>query len=407
MSRILRRKTPSVPIGNIAIGSNQPVAIQSMTDTPTADRAATLAQTIALIKAGSELVRWTINDDAAAQAVPKIIKSLRQRGYAAPIIGDFHFNGHYLLSKYPAAAKALAKYRINPGNIGKGRQHDENFAAFIKTARQYNKPVRIGVNWGSLDEELKTRLLQRNSRSRHPQDSNVIMRQTMVASALESADYARALGLKANQIVLSVKMSGLQDMVAVYEQLAQKCDYALHLGLTEAGTGTAGTVASAAALGILLQQGIGDTIRVSITPQPRIPRTQEVTIARALLQSLSLRHFAPSIISCPGCGRTDRNYFQKINARIRAHIESVLPKWQKLYPGFEHLKIAIMGCVVNGPGESRHADIGISLPGAAEKISAPVFIGGNRVAVLQGKNIERQFIRILEKYLKNRFGASR
>ncbi|MBI5149740.1 MAG: flavodoxin-dependent (E)-4-hydroxy-3-methylbut-2-enyl-diphosphate synthase [Candidatus Omnitrophica bacterium] len=398
-----RRKTLSVGVGNVLLGGGHPVVIQSMTDTPTADVERTLKQVIELIEAGSEMVRLTVNDDAAARVVPEIIARLRGRGTTAPVIGDFHFNGHTLLAKHPDCARLLDKYRINPGNVGKREKHDENFAQIIKIAIDNNKPVRIGVNWGSLDQELVTALMDRNARRKNPKDSKEVTYQAMVHSALESAALARKLGMKKDKIVISVKMSVLQDMVTVYSQLAKECDYALHLGLTEAGADVQGIASSAAALAILLQQGIGDTIRVSLTPQPNVPRTREVEVCKAILQSLGLRYFAPSVTSCPGCGRTTSDYFQYLAKDINEHIQRSMPVWKKQYPGVERMKIAVMGCVVNGPGESRHADIGISLPGASEKPVAPVYADGKQLTTLKGEHIKEEFTAILEDYLRRKF----
>lgn len=398
-----RRKTPSVIIGNLALGQDHPIRIQSMTDTPTADVEATLAQTRELIAAGSELVRWTINDHDAAKGAAQAISHLRQEGITTPIIGDFHFNGHTLLGKNPQTAKLLDKYRINPGNVGKGRLHDDNFAQIIKIAVDNGKPVRIGVNWGSLDQELLTELMDRNAKLSHPKTSSEVTREAMVQSALQSAEYALKLGLPQEKLVLSVKMSGLQDMVAVYERLAKACDFALHLGLTEAGAGIKGTVSSSAALSILLQQGIGDTIRVSLTPQPGVPRSKEVEVCKELLQSMGFRYFSPSVTSCPGCGRTSSNYFQYLAQDINSHIKCKMPLWQKQYPGIEEMKVAVMGCVVNGPGESRHADIGISLPGTSETPIAPVYMDGKEFKTLKGEHIKEEFIDILETYIKERY----
>jgi len=400
-----RRKTPTVQVGSVFLGSQYPVVIQSMTDTATADVKATLAQTIELIEAGSELVRWTVNDEKAAQAVPETIKILRDRGYHTPIVGDFHFNGHRLLAKFPEAAKALDKFRINPGNVGKGQLHDDNFATIVKIAVEHNKAIRIGVNWGSLDQELLTRLMDENGKSHHPKEAKEVTYDAMIQSALHSAEYAQKLGVKKEKIVLSVKMSILQDMVTVYSRLAKKCDYVLHLGLTEAGGDVQGISASSAALTILLQQGIGDTIRVSLTPQPKVSRAREVEVCKALLQAMGLRYFAPSVTSCPGCGRTSSNYFQYLAKDINEHIVRQMPMWKKEFPGVEKLKIAVMGCVVNGPGESRHADIGISLPGASEKPIAPVYIDGKEAVTLKGDKIKEEFITILENYIETRLGA--
>jgi len=398
-----RRKTPVVAIGRVLLGGGHPVVIQSMTDTPTADVERTFRQVIELIDAGSEMVRVTVNDDDAARAVPEIIKALRAQGYAAPIIGDFHFNGHTLLSKHPDCARLLDKYRINPGNVGRGQRHDENFARIVKMAVEHDKPVRIGVNRGSLDQEFLTVMMNQNAKLKNPRDAKEVTYKAMIQSALHSAELARKCGLKKNQIVISVKMSALQDMVTVYSMLARKCDYALHLGLTEAGSDVQGITASAAALSILLQQGIGDTIRVSLTPRPNVSRAKEVEVCKYLLQSMGLRYFAPSVTSCPGCGRTASDYFQYLAKDINEHIQRNMPVWKKRYPGVERLKIAVMGCVVNGPGESRHADIGISLPGASEKLVAPVYADGEQLTTLKGDHIKEEFTAILEDYLRKKF----
>jgi (E)-4-hydroxy-3-methylbut-2-enyl-diphosphate synthase len=374
-----------------------------MTDTPTADVEATLAQTMELITAGSEMVRWTVNDQDAARGAAEVISRLRADGISTPIIGDFHFNGHTLLSKNPKTARLLDKYRINPGNVGRGRLHDDNFAQIVKIAVDNGKAVRIGVNWGSLDQELLTELMDLNAKSSIPKDFSEITRDAMVKSALQSAEYAIKLGLSKDKLVLSVKMSGLQDMVAVYQALAQACDFALHLGLTEAGAGLKGAVSSAAALSILLQQGIGDTVRVSLTPQPHVPRSKEVEVCKELLQSMGFRYFSPSVTSCPGCGRTSSDYFQYLARDINGHIKLKMPLWQKQYPGIQEMKIAVMGCVVNGPGESRHANIGISLPGASEKPMAPVYVDGKEFKTLKGEHIKEEFIDILETYIKQRY----
>ena len=404
MAHIRRRKTPTVNIGPLALGSDYPIRIQSMTDTPTADVDATLTQTKELIAAGSELVRWTVNDHDAARGAAEAITHLRAEGLTTPIIGDFHFNGHTLLSKNPQAAKLLDKYRINPGNLGKGRLHDDNFSQIIKIAVDNGKAVRIGVNWGSLDQELLTDLMDKNAKSSNPKDFSEVTREAMVQSALQSAEYALKAGLPKEKLVLSVKMSGLQDMVAVYQKLAHACDFVLHLGLTEAGSDLKGEVSSAAALSILLQQGIGDTIRVSLTPQPGVPRSKEVEVCKELLQSMGFRYFLPSVTSCPGCGRTSSNYFQYLAKDINSYIKLKMPLWQKQYPGIQEMKIAIMGCVVNGPGESRHADIGISLPGASESPMAPVYKDGVEFKTLKGHLIKEEFIEILEDYIKERYG---
>jgi (E)-4-hydroxy-3-methylbut-2-enyl-diphosphate synthase len=402
MNPITRRKTPTVEIGQVRLGSDYPIVIQSMTDTPTADVEATYRQTIELINAGSELVRWTINDSDAAVGAAHVIKRLRSEGIKTPIIGDFHFNGHILLNKHPETAKLLDKYRINPGNVGKGRQHDDNFASIVKIAIANGKAVRIGVNWGSLDQELLTEQMDANAKLSDPKDFRDVTIDAMIQSALRSADYAMTLGQPKNKIVLSVKMSVLQDMVAVYQRLAKECDYALHLGLTEAGADIKGAVSSASALSILMQQGIGDTIRVSLTPQPNVTRAKEVEVCKEILQSMGFRYFAPSVTSCPGCGRTSSNYFQFLARDINDHIKLKMPLWKKQYKGVEELKIAVMGCVVNGPGESRHADIGISLPGASETPIAPVYADGKQMTTLKGDHIKEEFIDILENYIKNR-----
>jgi (E)-4-hydroxy-3-methylbut-2-enyl-diphosphate synthase len=400
-----RRNTPTVKIGHLALGSQFPVRIQSMTDTPTADIEKTLAQTKELIAAGSELVRWTINDDKAAKGAVEIIKILRQEGIQTPIIGDFHFNGHILLRNNPETAKALDKYRINPGNVGKGQFHDDNFAQIVKIAIEYGKAVRIGVNWGSLDQELLTELMDTNAKHKEPKDFRDVTIDAMIQSALRSSEYAVKLGLPKEKIILSVKMSVLQDMVHAYERLAKESDLVLHLGLTEAGSDIKGAVSSASALAILLQQGIGDTIRVSLTPEPNVSRAKEVEVCKEILQSMGFRYFAPSVTSCPGCGRTSSNYFQYLAQDINAHIKLKMPFWQKNYPGVEQLKIAVMGCVVNGPGESRHADIGISLPGASERPMAPVYVDGQELMTLKGERIKEEFIMILENYIKNRYSV--
>ncbi|OGX05518.1 MAG: 4-hydroxy-3-methylbut-2-en-1-yl diphosphate synthase [Omnitrophica WOR_2 bacterium GWA2_47_8] len=398
-----RRKTPTVKIGQVSIGSDHPIVIQSMTDTPTADVSLTVKQTIELIETGSELVRWTVNNDEAAAGAVESIKVLKDKGFNTPIIGDFHFNGHTLLKKHKDCAKALSKYRINPGNVGKGNRHDENFSEIIKIAVENDKPVRIGVNWGSLDQELLTHLMDKNAKSKNPKDAREVTLDAMLESALQSAGLAEKIGLKKNKIILSAKMSILQDMVAAYSRLARKCDYPLHLGLTEAGSDIQGISSSSAALGILLQQGIGDTIRVSLTPQPGVPRSREVEVCKQLLQSLGLRYFKPSVTSCPGCGRTTSDYFQYLAKDINEHISFKMPSWKKEFPGVEKLKIAVMGCVVNGPGESRHADIGISLPGASEKPIAPVYIDGKQYTTLKGERIKEEFIVILETHLKTKY----
>ncbi len=393
-------------VGNVLLGSDHPVVIQSMTDTPTAELYATFTQTIQLIEAGSELVRWTINDDAAAEGAIRVIRQLRAAGIQTPIVGDFHFNGHLLLSKHVELADLLDKYRINPGNVGKGAHHDKNFAQVIQIAVKRNKAVRIGVNWGSLDQEILSVVMDSNSKAKTPKDINEVMYAAVMESALESAQYALELGLPKEKLVISAKLSSVPDMVEVYERIARSCDYVLHLGLTEAGGGLKGTVASSTALAILLQKGIGDTIRVSLTPKPGAPRSREVEVCRELLQSLEQRHFIPTVVSCPGCGRTQSIFFRDLAQDLQQYIDSRIPDWRKEFPGVEKLKIAVMGCVVNGPGESKHADIGISLPGAMEDPDAPVYVEGKKVATLRGENIKVQFIEILENYIRKRFCRS-
>lgn len=405
MSIITRRKTPTVYVGHVPVGSDFPIVVQSMTDTPTADVEKTYAQTVQLVEAGSELVRWTINDDNAARGAVECIHRLRKVGINVPIVGDFHFNGHTLLNKHEELAQLLAKYRINPGNVGKGDRHDDNFAAIIKVAIKHDKPVRIGVNWGSLDQELLTTLMDENAQLAQPKEANEVMREAMIQSALQSAAYAIKLGLGKDRITISAKVSVLQEMVAVYQDLAVRCDYALHLGLTEAGADVKGIASSAAALSILMQQGIGDTIRVSLTPQPDVPRAREVEVCKEILQAMGFRYFAPSVTSCPGCGRTSSNYFQILAKDINEHIQLNMPVWKKQYPGVEKMKVAVMGCVVNGPGESKHADIGISLPGASEKPIAPVYVDGEQVTTLKGERIKEEFQVILENYIKERFAV--
>ncbi len=400
---IKRRATPTVHVGNVPLGSNHPIVIQSMTNTATADTQATIDQIIELSRAGSELVRITVNDDKAAQSAVEICKRLPDLGVSTPIIGDFHFNGHILLAQYPELAKCLAKYRINPGNIGHAKQHDEHFAAFIKIALEHSKPVRIGVNGGSLDQDVLMRMMDANAQTASPDSPEKVFCNAVVESALQSAEQAQRLGMSNDRIILSAKLSDLQQLVYVNQELARHCDLALHLGLTEAGLRTEGTVKSSVALGILLQQGIGDTIRVSLTPDPQTPRTQEIEICKQILQSLGLRRFSPTITSCPGCGRTDNTLYQQLALDIHQHILQNLEEWRKKYPGIESLKIAVMGCVVNGPGESRDADIGISLPGRSEQMQAPVFIEGHRVCVLKEPSIKKDFLKILEEYIAKRF----
>jgi (E)-4-hydroxy-3-methylbut-2-enyl-diphosphate synthase len=398
------RHTVAVQVGNVTIGGNAPVVVQSMTNTDTADITATVQQVRELAQAGSELVRVTINSDDAARAVPAIVELLQQADVDVPLIGDFHFNGHRLLAKHPDCAQALAKYRINPGNVGRGKKRDAQFADMIETACRYDKPVRIGVNWGSLDQALVARLMDDNARRSEPADAQSLMHEIMVASALESAAQAEALGLPRNRIILSAKMSGVQDLIAVYRALSERCDYALHLGLTEAGMGSKGIVASTAALSILLQEGIGDTIRISLTPEPGGDRCREVIVAQELLQSMELRHFTPAVIACPGCGRTTSHYFQQLAQDIQSHLRQQMPMWRRHYPGVEEMKVAVMGCVVNGPGESKHANIGISLPGTGETPVAPVYVDGEKTVTLKGNTIAADFQKIVDDYVLRRYG---
>ena len=399
-----RRQTPTVHIGGLPMGSEHPVVVQSMTNTDTADADATALQVAALAHAGSELVRITVNNDAAAEAVPLIRRKLDDLGIGVPLIGDFHYNGHQLLVEHPAMAKALAKYRINPGNVG-AKRRDENFTTIIRVAIEHEVPVRIGVNWGSLDQDLLTGLMDANARAAAPVDAREVMIEAMLQSALRSAELAEATGLPHDRIVISAKVSGVRDLVDVYRELAQRCDYPLHLGLTEAGMGMKGTVASTAGLAILLEGGIGDTIRVSLTPRPGGDRTEEVQVAMQVLQSLGLRSFRPQVSACPGCGRTTSTFFQEMAQAIEAHIAQRMPVWAEAYPGVEDMSVAVMGCVVNGPGESKHADIGISLPGTFEEPKAPVFIDGELHDTLRGEGLVDEFIGILERYVDRRYGS--
>ncbi|HEY6511740.1 MAG TPA: flavodoxin-dependent (E)-4-hydroxy-3-methylbut-2-enyl-diphosphate synthase [Burkholderiaceae bacterium] len=387
----------------VTIGGDAPVRVQSMTNTDTVDAIGTAIQVKELALAGSELVRITVNTPEAAQAVPHIREQLDRMGIDVPLIGDFHYNGHRLLSDHPACAQALSKYRINPGNVGKGAKRDRQFAQMIDVAMRHDKPVRIGVNWGSLDQELLAALMDENAKRADPWDAKQVMYQALVQSAIGSADAARELGMNPDQVIISCKVSGVQDLVSVYRALAARCDYALHLGLTEAGMATKGTVASTAALALLLQEGIGDTIRVSLTPQPGEPRTQEVLIALEVLQSLGLRTFNPSVTACPGCGRTTSTVFQELAQQIDGYLRAQMPIWKARYPGVESMKVAVMGCIVNGPGESKHADIGISLPGTGETPAAPVFIDGEKALTLRGDTIAQDFQRIVEDYIARRY----
>jgi len=390
----------------VTIGSQAPVRVQSMTNTDTVDSVATAIQVKELALAGSELVRITVNSPEAAQAVPHIREQLDRMGIYVPLVGDFHYNGHTLLSQYPGCAESLSKYRINPGNVGKGDKRDRQFGQMIEVALKWNKPVRIGVNWGSLDQELMADMMDANSRRAQPWSAKSVMYEALITSALGSAQFAESMGMAPEQIMLSCKVSGVQDLVSVYRELARRCDYPLHLGLTEAGMGTKGTVASTAALAILLQEGIGDTIRVSLTPQPGEARTQEVVVASEILQSLGLRSFVPSVTACPGCGRTTSTTFQELAKQIDDFLRAQMPIWRTQYPGVEALKVAVMGCIVNGPGESKHADIGISLPGSGEAPAAPVFIDGHKRLTLRGEGIAQEFQQIVESYIEKRFGAN-
>ncbi len=399
-----RRPTPTVDIGGVQVGSAHPVVVQSMTNTDTADVESTVRQVAALWRAGSELVRVTVNNEESARAIPYIVDGLLERGVEVPIVGDFHYNGHLLLTKYPDCARALAKYRINPGNVG-AKRHDENFAMIIEQAITFGKPVRIGVNWGSLDQALLAQMMDENARRPDPFDAQEVLRVAMIESALRSAAFAEEIGLGHDRIILSAKVSAVPDLVAVYGRLAAQCDYPLHLGLTEAGMGTKGVVASAAALGILLQQGIGDTIRVSLTPTPGGDRTEEVRVAQQILQSLEIRSFTPQVTSCPGCGRTTSTYFQKLAQDIEGYLREQMPIWGDAHPGVAEMKVAVMGCVVNGPGESKHANLGISLPGTFEEPKAPVYVDGEHYTTLKGDAIAEEFQRILDWYVATRYPA--
>ena len=407
MPEIIRRKTPTVLIGKVRVGSDAPVVVQSMTNTDTADVASTVQQVAALHRAGSEIVRVTVNNDEAAKSVPAIVEELAQQGVHVPIVGDFHYNGHLLLKKYPDCARALAKYRINPGNCSIGRKDDDNFRTMIECAVENQKPVRIGVNWGSLDQALLTRMMDENAKSANPKDARDVTMEAMVRSALDSAEMAERYGLRHDQIILSAKVSGVHDLIDVYRMLASRCDYALHLGLTEAGMGMKGIVASTAGLTPLLLSGIGDTIRVSLTPKPNGDRTEEVLTGQQILQSLGIRSFTPQVTACPGCGRTTSTYFQELALQIQGHLRESMPVWRQKYPGVEELKLAVMGCVVNGPGESKHANIGISLPGTFEDPVAPVYVDGRLLLTLRGDHIVQEFTKILDEYVVNRYGTAK
>ena len=399
-----RRQTVTVDVGGVKVGSRHPVVVQSMTNTDTADADATAIQVAQLAHAGSELVRVTVNNDPAAAAVPEMIRKLRDLGVGVPIIGDFHYNGHQLLVEYPEMARLIDKYRINPGNVG-GKRHDENFQTIVRVAIENGKPVRIGVNWGSLDQALLTRMMDENATLPEPRDSRDVMIDAMMASALQSAELAEETGLPHDRIVISAKVSGVQDLIDVYRLLAARCDYPLHLGLTEAGMGMKGVVASTAGLAILLGEGIGDTIRVSLTPAPGGDRTEEVQVAQQVLQSMGLRSFLPQVSACPGCGRTTSSFFQEMAQRIQGYLREQMPAWAERYPGVEEMRVAVMGCVVNGPGESKHADIGISLPGTFEEPVAPVFIDGQLRTTLRGEGLVEEFITILDDYVEQRYSG--
>jgi len=405
-SPVQRQSTVPVQVGQVQVGGNAPIVVQSMTNTDTADVDATVKQVRELYQAGSEMVRITVNSAEAAQAVPYIREALDKLGCNVPLVGDFHFNGHKLLTEYPDCAAMLAKYRINPGNVGKGKKRDEQFARMIDVAMQYDKPVRIGVNWGSLDQSLLARMMDENARLPEPREPTALMHAAVVTSALESAQQAEELGMAHDKIILSCKMSGVQDLISVYQDLSSRCDYPLHLGLTEAGLGSKGIVASTAALAVLLQQGIGDTIRISLTPEPGGDRCQEVVVAQEILQSMGLRSFTPMVVSCPGCGRTSSTYFQQLAMDIQGYLRQQMPQWRKRYHGVEDMTVAVMGCVVNGPGESKHANIGISLPGTGEKPVAPVYVDGEKTVTLKGDSIAQEFQQIIQDYIENHYRAT-
>jgi (E)-4-hydroxy-3-methylbut-2-enyl-diphosphate synthase len=399
-----RRISRQVAVEDIRIGGGAPVVVQSMTNTDTEDADATARQVEALARAGSELVRITVNTPEAAAQVARIRQTLDARGCKVPLVGDFHYNGHKLLTQYPDCAQALAKYRINPGNVGRGAKRDEQFATMIECAIRYGKPVRIGVNWGSLDQELLARLMDENAKQPNPAEASAVMREAVIVSALESAKQAQEIGLAAERIVISCKMSQVQDLIGVYRELAKRCDYALHLGLTEAGMGSKGIVASAAAMGVLLQEGIGDTIRISLTPEPGGDRTREVQVAQELLQTMGLRAFSPMVSACPGCGRTTSTVFQSLAQKIETYLRNQMPVWRATFPGVENMRVAVMGCVVNGPGESKHANIGISLPGTGELPVAPVYVDGKKTVTLKGERIAEEFQAIVERYVQEKYG---
>ncbi|HEX4228829.1 MAG TPA: flavodoxin-dependent (E)-4-hydroxy-3-methylbut-2-enyl-diphosphate synthase [Bryobacteraceae bacterium] len=405
MAVLARRKSVAVNVGGVNVGGTNPIVVQSMTNTDTADTAATVNQVMELARAGSELVRVTVNTDDAAKAVPKIVDTLRNFGVNVPIIGDFHYNGHLLLKKYPDCARALAKYRINPGNVNIGKKHDDNFRTMIEAAVEYDRPVRIGVNWGSLDSVLLTQMMDENSKSPEPLDAMEVTMRAIVESAIRSAEAAERFGLAHDKIILSAKVSSVQDLIHVYQMLAERCDYPLHLGLTEAGLGSKGIVATTAALSVLLQQGLGDTIRASLTPMPNGDRSEEVIVCQQILQALNLRSFTPQVAACPGCGRTTSTFFQDMADQIQTYLRDQMPVWREKYSGVEEMRLAVMGCVVNGPGESKHANIGISLPGTFEAPVAPVYVDGKLFTTLRGDHIVAEFRQILDKYVAQRYAA--
>jgi (E)-4-hydroxy-3-methylbut-2-enyl-diphosphate synthase len=406
MAGVMRRRAVVADVGGVRIGGAHPVVVQSMTNTDTADVAATVNQVMALARAGSELVRVTVNTESAAAAVPKLVETLNKFGVRVPIIGDFHYNGHILLKKYPECARALAKYRINPGNVNIGKKHDDNFRTMIEAAIECGRPVRIGVNWGSLDQALLTRMMDENARRAEPLDARAVTLKAIVVSALESAAAAERYGLAHDRIILSAKVSGVQDLIAVYRDLAAQCDYPLHLGLTEAGLGSKGIVATTAAVAVLLQEGIGDTIRASLTPLPNGDRTEEVVVCQQILQALELRSFTPQVTACPGCGRTTSTFFQEMADQIQSYLREQMPLWKESRPGAEEMRVAVMGCIVNGPGESKHANIGISLPGTFEEPKAPVYVDGRLLKTLKGERIVEEFIEILNEYVESRYSAA-
>jgi (E)-4-hydroxy-3-methylbut-2-enyl-diphosphate synthase len=405
MAEIHRRKTFTATVGGVRVGSNAPVMVQSMTNTDTADIPGTVKQVAALARAGSEVVRVTVNNDDAAKAIPHIVEGLEKQGLRVPIIGDFHYNGHLLLTKYPGCAEGLAKYRINPGNASIGRKNDDNFRTMIEVAVKHRKPVRIGVNWGSLDQSLLTKMMDENSRLPEPKEAREVTMEAIVVSALSSAKLAEQHGLRPDQIILSAKVSGVQDLIDVYRMLASRCEYPLHLGLTEAGMGAKGIVASSAAMAVLLQEGIGDTIRVSLTPAPGGDRTEEVRVAQQILQSLGIRSFTPQVTACPGCGRTTSTFFQEMAEQIQTYLREQMPVWKDRYTGVEEMKVAVMGCVVNGPGESKHASLGISLPGTFEEPKAPVYVDGRLFTTLKGDKIVTEFVKILDDYVESHYAV--